>query len=71
MFITRENTTFCLNLLPSFCKNGQTTVYGDDFLLVAPDKYIVDAKDKLLPILEGSSFIINFQKGTVKPLKKY
>lgn len=47
------------------------TVYGDDFLLVAPDKYIVDAKDKLLPILEGSSFIINFQKGTVKPLNKY
>lgn len=35
-------------------------VYGDDFLLVVFDKYIVDVKDKLLFILEGLSFIINF-----------
>lgn len=48
----------------------RVTVYVDDFLLGASDKYIVDAKDQLLHTLEDLGFLINFEKSQLNPSTK-
>lgn len=45
----------------------RATAYVDDFLLGAPDKYIVDAKDQLIQTLIDLGFLINFEKSHLNP----
>lgn len=73
-----ESTTFWLELFAFFAKTVRpvleylrsiglrVAVYVDDFLLGAPGKYIVDAKDQLLHTLEDLGFIINFENPSTK-----